>query len=205
MPELSFLTISGPAEGLYREKGSKFLAYAYPVADEHQIKEKLEHLKKEYFDARHHCYAWVLGVRKERFRVYDDGEPGHTAGDPILGQIRSRNLTNVLVVVVRYFGGVKLGVGGLITAYRTAASLALQQASIIKQEVMKSFRLSYTYNQTPEIMRLIKQVGALVVRQEFESECRVEISMPVLKASRFSEHVALLKSKGVAVEEIQLS
>ncbi|MFN3840353.1 MAG: YigZ family protein [Cyclobacteriaceae bacterium] len=205
MTDYSYFTIKGPAQGSYREKGSKFLAYAYPVTDENQIKEKLEQLKKEYFDARHHCYAWVLGVRKERFRVYDDGEPGHTAGDPILGQIRSRNLTNVLVVVVRYFGGVKLGVGGLISAYRTAASLALQQASIVEQEVMKSFRLSYTYDQTPEIMRLIKQVGASVVKQEFESECRVEISMAVLKASRFSEHVALLKRKGVAVEEIGLT
>lgn len=205
MSEFSFLTIGGPSQGIYREKGSKFLAFASPVTDEIQIKEKLENLKKEYFDARHHCYAWVLGADKDRFRAHDDGEPSHSAGDPILGQIRSRNLTNVLVVVVRYFGGVKLGVGGLIAAYRTAASLALQQAAIVEQEVMKSFRLTYAYNQTPEIMKLIKQIQALVVKQEFESECLVEIRLSLRNASRFSEQVALLKHKGIEVEEIQLT
>lgn len=205
MPEFSFRTINSHSEGIYREKGSKFLAFAYPVTEEAQIKEKLENLKKKYYDARHHCYAWVLGAKKDRFRAFDDGEPNHSAGDPILGQIRSRNLTNILVVVVRYFGGVKLGVSGLIAAYRTAASQALQQAAIVEQEVMKSFRLTYAYNQTPEVMKLIKQVQALVVKQEFELECLVEIRMSLRNARWFSEQVTLLKHKGIEVEEIQLT
>jgi putative IMPACT (imprinted ancient) family translation regulator len=114
MPEFSYITIKSGVQGLYKEKGSKFLAFAYPVESEEEVKQRLLELRKAYYDARHHCYAYVLGAEKEKYRATDDGEPNHSAGDPILGQIRSRNLTNVLVVVVRYFGGVKLGVGGLV-------------------------------------------------------------------------------------------
>ena len=121
MPAFSYHTIASGAEGSYKEKGSKFLAFAYPVASEAEVKEKIEALKAKYFDARHHCYAWILGAEKKLYRANDDGEPNHSAGDPILGQLRAMNLTNVLIVVVRYFGGVKLGVGGLVTAYRSAA------------------------------------------------------------------------------------
>ncbi len=118
----SYITIKAGSQGIYKEKGSKFLSFAHPIATEEEGKEFLLSLKKKYFDARHHCFAWVLDADKSRHRASDDGEPNHSAGDPILGQIRSRNLTNVIVVVVRYFGGTKLGVGGLMAAYKTAAS-----------------------------------------------------------------------------------
>ncbi|MDZ7649386.1 MAG: YigZ family protein [Cytophagales bacterium] len=123
----SFLTIDEPAEGAYKAVGSIVLAFAYPVtqASESEIKQKVDALEKKYFDATHHCFAWILGADKSRFRTVDDGEPNHSAGDPILGQIRSKNLTNVLVVVVRYYGGTKLGVGGLIQAYKASAEAAL--------------------------------------------------------------------------------
>lgn len=140
-----------------------------------QIKEKLENLKKEYSDARLHCYAWVLGAEKDRFRAFDDGEPGHSAGDPILGQIRSRNLSNVLVVVVRYFGGIKLGVGRLIAAYRAAAAQALDNATRVDMEVMRRFRLKYPYQQTADIMRKVKQVRARVIAQRHETDCLLEL------------------------------
>src|SRR5690606_7725476 len=120
-----YRTIAQPAEGLYKEKGSKFIALAYPVYTEEEIKDRLAELRKKYYDARHHCYAYMLGADKSRYRANDDGEPNHSAGDPILGQIRSADLSNVLVVVVRYFGGTKLGVSGLITAYKTATADAL--------------------------------------------------------------------------------
>src|SRR5689334_3258152 len=119
----SFLTIESVSEGIFKEKGSKFLAFAYPVSSESDIKLRLEELRKKYFDATHHCYAWMLGSDKKHFRAADDGEPNHSAGAPILGQIKSKNLTNVLVVVVRYFGGTKLGVGGLTQAYKAGAEV----------------------------------------------------------------------------------
>src|SRR5688500_17706527 len=134
MASFSYRTIAKPAEGHYREKGSRFLAFAYPVTTESDIKAHISRLEQKYFDARHHCFAWMLGAEKQSFRAFDDSEPNHSAGNPILGQIRSKDLTNVLVVVVRYFGGVKLGVGGLVTAYRTAAEDALNHADIIEKE-----------------------------------------------------------------------
>lgn len=205
VPEFSFRTIGSPAKAIYREKGSKFLAFAYPVKDETLIKEKLEGLKKEYFDARHICYAWVLGAEKNRFRTFDDGEPNHSAGDPILGQIGSRNLTNILIVVVRYFGGVKLGVGGLIAAYRTAASQALENAGIVEEEVMQLFRLQYAYQQTAEIMKLVRQVQARVIAQQHDSRCRLDIEVMLRYSSRFKQLTDQLIHKGVTVEEIPLT
>lgn len=205
MPEFSFYTIDGPSQGMYREKGSKFLAFAYPVKDEVRIKERLEDLKKEYFDARHICYAWVLGAEKDRFRAFDDGEPNHSAGDPILGQIRSRNLTNVLVVVVRYFGGVKLGVGGLIAAYRAAAAQALDNAMRVEVEVMRTFRLRYPYEQTSDIMRLVKQVHARIIAQQNEAGCLLEIEIALRETGRFMEQINRLTHKHIEVEEIALT
>ena len=133
--QLEYNTIEKPSFAEYKEKGSKFLAFAYPVDSETAIKERIDHLKKEYFDARHHCFAWMLGPDKTHFRAFDDGEPNHSAGTPILGQIRSKGITNVLIVVVRYFGGVKLGVGGLISAYKTTAQLTLEEANIIEKTI----------------------------------------------------------------------
>ena len=130
-----YKTIAVPAEGLYKEKGSKFISFAYPVQTEEQIKGIVAELKDKFYDARHHCYAWMLGAGKKNFRANDDGEPSSTAGRPILGQIQSNDLTNILIVVVRYFGGTKLGVSGLIHAYREAAADALNHAEIIEKTV----------------------------------------------------------------------
>jgi uncharacterized YigZ family protein len=140
MPVFSYLTIKSPAEGLYKEKGSKFIAFAYSIASEEEMKEKLHELKKKYFDASHYCFAFVLGADKAKYRAFDDGEPNHSAGDPILGQIRAKNLTNVLVAVVRYFGGTKLGVSGLITAYKLAAEEVLNKAKIVECEVTEKIK-----------------------------------------------------------------
>ncbi|MCC5938745.1 MAG: YigZ family protein [Lunatimonas sp.] len=174
--EDTYLTIAETSEGLYKEKGSKFLAFAYPVKTEEEVKMHLENLSKKYYDARHHCYAYLLGDNPPIYRAYDDGEPNHSAGDPILGQIRSRNLTDVLVVVVRYFGGTKLGVGGLVSAYKTAASLALDTnriQTVIRKEII---RLRYEYQDTAEVMRLINQLEVEIISQDFREFCTASLS-----------------------------
>src|SRR5690606_39655528 len=146
MKDDTYLTIADHAEGLYYEKGSKFIALAYPVSDEEEIKSLLENIRKKYYDARHHCYAYRLGREGLVFRANDAGEPNHSAGDPILGQLRSYNITDVLIVVVRYFGGTKLGVGGLINAYKTAAADAIENSTIItKITDRKSTRLNSSH------------------------------------------------------------
>lgn len=190
----SFLTLKGPVEGIYKEKGSKFLSFAYPVRDEVEIKERIDQLRKEFFDARHHCFAWVLGPDKKRFRAFDDGEPNHSAGDPILGQIRSRDLTNTLVVVVRYFGGTKLGVGGLITAYKAASEDALNNCTIVNEEVRESFRLTYAYESTPDVMRLIKEFEAEIINQSFTDTCLLEATIFLARKEEFLERVKLLEA-----------
>ena len=167
MNNFSFKTVQYDSEGLVKEKGSKFLSFVYPVTSEDEVKQKLEALRKKYFDARHHCYAYMLGETDRRFRANDDGEPNHSAGDPILGQIRSKEITNVLIVVVRYFGGVKLGVGGLIAAYKAAAELALENNTIIQKEVKKIIRIHYSYTSTPEVMRLVKEFQLEITVQDF--------------------------------------
>ncbi|MDX5348774.1 MAG: YigZ family protein [Hymenobacteraceae bacterium] len=173
-PDL-FYTIAGPAEGLYKEKGSKFLAFAYPVRSEDEIKEQIAALKKEYYDARHHCYAYLLGADKAAYRANDDGEPNHSAGDPILGQIRSAGLTNVLVVVVRYFGGTKLGVGGLITAYKTAAADALAHAEVVQQYETDILKINFAYEQMNEVMSLIKEYDLNMLHQDFGLDCTIQL------------------------------
>ena len=151
----SYWTITQSSDGFFKDRGSKFHSYAFPVESEEEVKMALEALRKEYYDARHHCYAYVLGMEQQQTRANDDGEPGHSAGDPILGQIRSFGPTNVLVVVIRYFGGTKLGVGGLIQAYKTAAEDALQK--VIKQEIypVVRFELNYAYDETTAAERLL--------------------------------------------------
>jgi uncharacterized YigZ family protein len=200
MPVFFYHTIEKPAEGSYKEKGSKFLAFAYPVESEEEIREKLESLKKQYYDARHHCYAWVIGPDKKRYRAFDDGEPNHSAGDPILGQIRSKDLTNLLIVVVRYFGGTKLGVGGLISAYKTAAEDALKNAVPIEKEVFKEFRLHYPYSSTPEVMRMVKEFEITILHQDFLETCSMEGNVPLRLEEKFVEKIALMKAMGAAVE-----
>lgn len=192
----SFRTIAGRTEGFYKEKGSKFIAYAIPVETEEQIKEALEKLRKEYFDARHHCYAWMLGPDKKRFRAADDGEPAHSAGDPILGQIRSKEITNVLVVVVRYFGGTKLGVGGLITAYKIAAADALDKAEIIEKDIHQSLRITFDYTATPEVMKLIKDFNLTIIEQLFETRCMMILEYKLIDEGRLLEKIRLLSVTG---------
>lgn len=200
MDVYSFRTVSQQADSIYKEKGSRFLAFVYPVSSESDIKAAVEALKKKYFDARHHCFAWMLGAEKKHFRAFDDGEPNHSAGDPILGQIRSRDLTNVLVVVVRYFGGTKLGVGGLITAYKTAAGDALDKAGSIEQEVTTVIALQYEYAATPEVMKVVKEFDLTILQQDFADRCYLSLSVKLRNKSALIEKLQLLRLLGTPLE-----
>ncbi|MCS4436415.1 IMPACT family protein [Aquiflexum gelatinilyticum] len=174
----SYLTLSTVSEGLFKEKGSKFLAFAYSVKSEQEIKEILDGLRKKYFDARHHCYAYMLGKNKDVFRANDDGEPNHSAGDPILGQIRSHSLTNVLIVVIRYFGGTKLGVGGLINAYKTAAAEAIANNQIIETEDSQELNLHFNYPEMNQVMKLVKDHELEISGQKFDNSCEIKLLVP---------------------------
>lgn len=180
--EDTYLTLSKTSEGLYKEKGSKFLAFAYPVSDEEGVKEILDQLRKQYYDARHHCYAYILGKNQEQYRANDDGEPNHSAGDPILGQIRSNELTNTLIVVIRYFGGTKLGVGGLISAYKTSAKLTLEASKIIKKTIDVQFEVIFDYQNINKVMRIIKEKNLNVISQQLEMDCKIILSIRKSKA-----------------------
>ena len=164
-------------EVLYKEKNSKFFGYAFPVTTEDEIKEILERLRKEHFSARHWCFAYQIGTEKIQYRANDDGEPNNSAGMPIYGQIQSFEVTNVLIVVVRYFGGVKLGVGGLISAYKTAAQMALENATIIEKTIDKHFIISFGYAHMNKVMRIIKEKNLQIVSQKMEMDCEIEISI----------------------------
>lgn len=176
------------------------MAFAYPVTDESGIRAHRAALQNKFFDARHHCFAWMLGPEKKTFRAFDDGEPNHSAGDPILGQIRSRDLTDVLIVVVRYFGGVKLGVGGLIGAYKTAAEVALNNAAIIEREVTGMVRIEYAYEATPGVMRLIKEFDMEVISQTFEAMCVLVAGYKLRDRERLFERLGLMRAMGKKVE-----
>ena len=195
----SFFTIQGPSEGVFKDRGSRFLAFAYPVSSETEIKERLAALRKKYFDARHQGYAYILGAGQERFRAFDDGEPNHTTGDPILGQIRSRKLTNVLVVVVRYFGGTKLGVSGLIQAYRSAAADALSHAVIVEQEVSLSVEVSFSFESTPVVMKMIKEFDLHIVSQEFTEQTCMVLNVPLRRKASVEARLDLLRATGSSI------
>jgi uncharacterized YigZ family protein len=201
-PAFSFHTIQQPVSGTYREKGSKFLAFAHPVEDEEAIALILQSLRKTYYDAHHHCYAWVLGPEGVRYRAHDDGEPAHSAGDPILGQLRSRQLTNVLVVVVRYFGGTKLGVGGLIHAYREAAADALNQAVIIRQEVTLPVTIRYGFGSSPEVMKMIKEFDLHISEQHYGADATLHVQVALQHRDALLEKVDLLRALKHDVEVI---
>jgi uncharacterized YigZ family protein len=173
----TYQSISAASEGIYKEKGSRFLAFAFPVSSENDVKVRQTELRKTYFDARHHCYAYRLGAKGEIFRANDDGEPNHSAGDPILGQIKSKNLSDVLVVVVRYFGGTKLGVGGLISAYKIATAEALDAATIIDKIVMETVDISFGYEQMNEVMRIVKDCQMTIISQTFDNQCEMQLSV----------------------------
>lgn len=190
-PRDTYLTLKEDSEGFYKEKGSKFLAFAYTVQDEEGVKEKIAALKKKYYDARHHCYAYILGEGGDNYRANDDGEPGHSAGDPILGQIKSNNLTNTLIVVVRYFGGTKLGVSGLINAYRTAAAGAIENNEIVEKLILDEIVIKFGYPQMSHVMKIIKDHDLIVSSQKLEMNCQmklgVRLSIMVQVREAFSE------------------
>lgn len=188
----TYKTIDRKSEGLYKEKGSKFIAYAFPVSSEKEIKEIVATLKKEFHDARHHCFAFRLGADMNFFRSNDDGEPSGTAGKPILGQIQSFGVTNVLIVVVRYFGGTKLGVGGLIQAYREAAKDALAKAEIIEKNVEKQYELEFSYEQLPEVMKTLKSVNAGITKQETGEKYLLFCSVSLINSPVFEEKLKRL-------------
>ena len=163
-------------EILFKEKNSKFYGYAFPVISEEEVKAHLELLKKEHFSARHRCYAYQIGTEKIQYRANDDGEPNNSAGMPIYGQIQSFDVTNILVVVVRYFGGVKLGVGGLISAYKTAAQMALEDAEIVEKTIDKQFTLAFSYAHMNKVMRIIKEKNLTIVSQKMELDCEIVVA-----------------------------
>lgn len=200
MTVFSYATIDAPSEGIYKEKGSKFLAFAFPVANEEEIKLHLRTLKKKYFDARHQGYAFILGPDAKIWRAFDDGEPNHSTGDPILGQIRSRKLTNVLVVVVRYFGGTQLGVGGLISAYRAAADDALSRAVRIEREVVSRLEICFDFKSTPEVMKLIKDFDLKILEQEFNDKAKMKLEVALRLEEKVMNRIALLKATGSSIE-----
>lgn len=194
----SYLTIAAPAEAASRERSNKFLAYAYPVQCEEQIREILDGLRKKYYDATHHCYAWRLGPGGENFRANDDGEPSGTAGKPILGQMLSNNLTDCLVVVVRYFGGTKLGVPGLIAAYKESAAAAIGAAEIVERTVDRTVRVDFPYISMNDIMRVVKEEQPKIVSQTFDNLCTMVFT---IRKSRAGGLVGKLKKAGGSVPE----
>ena len=168
-------SIAAPSTGLYKDNGSKFLAFAFPVETEEQVKEHLATLRKEYFDARHHCYAYRIGHQGQLWRANDDGEPSSTAGRPILGQILSAGLSDVLVVVVRYFGGIKLGVPGLIKAYKTATADALFAATTVTKTAAETYEIAFSYEDQGRAMKTVKDMALPVVSQSFDSICKMTV------------------------------
>lgn len=175
--EDTYLAITSPSEGVFKDRGSKFIAYAFPVSTEDEIKKHVLSLKKEHHSAKHHCFAYRLGADKLIFRVNDDGEPSNTAGKPILGQIQSRDLTNVLVVVVRYFGGTLLGVAGLINAYRSAAADVLNNATVIEKTVNDFYEIEFEYIAMNEVMKIVKDEKIEIEEQKFEEKSCLLISV----------------------------
>lgn len=175
----SFQTIATTTEGMYKSKGSKFLSFAMPVKTVEEIKEVISGFRKKFHDARHICYAYVLGSEGAEFRANDDGEPSGTAGRPILGQIHSKGITDVLVVVVRYFGGVLLGTGGLVSAYKEAASVALEDAVVVVKNVEIQCEIHFQYQMMNEVMKLVKDSETVINKQYFENDCVLKCLVPV--------------------------
>lgn len=184
----TYKTIEKLAKGeLFKDKNSKFYGYAFPVTNEDEIASHIEHIKKEHYSARHWCYAYQLGTETIRYRVNDDGEPNNSAGMPIYGQIQSFEVTNILVVVVRYYGGTKLGMGGLINAYRTSASFALESAEIIERTINKHFKLTFEYKNMSKVMRILKENKIDIINQTLEKSCLLEISVRKSNSSKILE------------------
>jgi uncharacterized YigZ family protein len=195
----TYKTIIAPTEGIYKEKGSKFLSFAIPVSSADEVKEIVKNYRKEYYDSRHVCYAYMLGADRKEFRANDDGEPSGTAGRPILGQINSRELTNILVIVVRYFGGILLGTGGLVVAYKEATTDALDQAEVIEKTIDETIAILFDYVLMNEIMRVIKDTNAQILNQSFEEQCAMQLSIRKQDAVLLSSKLA--KIYGLHIKE----
>lgn len=173
----TYKTIDQPSdEILFKEKNSKFFGYAFPIQSEEEVKSILDQLKKQHYTARHWCYAYQIGTKNKIYRANDDGEPNNSAGMPIYGQIQSFDVTNILVVVVRYFGGVKLGVGGLVSAYKTAAQMALEEVEIVEKTIDVHYLIRFDYKNMNKVMRVIKEKNINVINQTLELDCLIEIS-----------------------------
>lgn len=182
-----YKSIAAPSKGIFKDKGSKFLAFAYPVESEEEAKAIISNLKKEYFDARHHCYAWRLGLLGDRWRANDDGEPSSTAGKPILGQIVSNDLSDILIVVVRYFGGTLLGTSGLINAYKSASADAIAAAKVAEKIATVRYRISFDYARMNAVMKCLKDFLLPVELPSFGDECTLETSVPLSAEKQFTE------------------
>ena len=187
-----YKTITNTSEGYYTEKRSKFLAFAHHVETSDEVKELLSGYRKKYYDARHVCYAYMLGSERKDFRANDDGEPSSTAGKPILGQINSNELTNILIVVVRYYGGVNLGTSGLIVAYREAAADAIAHASIETRKVEEIVRYSFSYPQMNDVMRIVKDMNPRIISQTYDNTCEIVLSIRKSEADQLRSRLAKL-------------
>ena len=200
MIEDIYKTVEGVSEGLYKEKGSKFIARAYHVESEEEIKAVLQKLRKEFYDARHHCYAWRLDARNERTRSNDDGEPSGSAGKPILNQLFSFELFDVLVVVIRYFGGTKLGVSGLINAYKVSTREALENAKMVKKELRDLYQVEFEYPLMNAVMRVVKEEGLVIKNQQFDNQCSINLE---IRLSTIDKSInRLSKIRGVKLKKL---
>ena len=198
----TYNTIENAVENiLFKEKNSKFIGYAYPITSENEVKTHIENLKKDHFSARHWCYAYQIGTETFKFRANDDGEPSNSAGMPIYGQIQSFEITNVLIVVVRYFGGVKLGVGGLISAYKTTAQLTLEEANIVERTIDKHYKITFDYKNMNKVMRIIKEKNIDIVNQKMELNCEIEIATRKKNAKQIFDIFSTLFE--IEIEELE--
>lgn len=194
MADDTYLTVARLSEGLYKEKMSKFISFAVPVSTLDEVKEALARYQKEYYDARHVCWAYMLGAARTEYRVNDNGEPSGTAGKPILGQINSFGLTNVLIVVVRYFGGIKLGTGGLIEAYRAAAADAIRANEIVECLVEEDVRIFFEYPFMNDVMRIVKEENATIISQYFDLDCDMTVRQRRTMLPRLRERLSKVES-----------
>lgn len=192
--EDTYLTIEKPCEGIFRDRGSKFLAYVYPLSTESELKEILAKLKTEHPKANHHCWAMRLSIDRSVFRLNDDGEPSNTAGRPILNTLLSRDITNLVVIVVRYFGGTLLGVPGLINAYKTATEETLKQAVIIEKTVNDIYTIEFDYLQMNDMMRIIKEDNMTIMTQSFDNNCAIQVSIRKTQVNRSLQKLNKLNS-----------
>jgi uncharacterized YigZ family protein len=200
MEEDIYYTIEKESKGYFKDKGSKFYSFAYPLQNEENVKEILAGLRKEHHSARHYCFAWRLGTKEISYRANDDGEPSSTAGKPILGQLQSFNVTNILIVVVRYFGGTLLGTSGLINAYRSAAADSLKNAEIVQKIIETEIVLDFTYNELSDVMNVIKQENLSVIDTRFEESCNLRFSVRESEFERVKQIFNNIYGVGIKVQ-----